>query len=109
MEEAAAEIKPPSSLASPPTLKVLEAETGPETLSWLVIVDDPTEIYPPPKIERLATVKVEEAEIGPVTFNWEEIVEEPLTIKPPKLVNLAASLKTPAFKVEKAKKPVPWP
>ena len=74
----------------------------------LATVEEALETNP----ERLAnppTAKVEEADKEPVTFNWEEIVEEPLTIKPPKLVNLAASLKTPAFKVEKAKKPVPWP
>ena len=104
MEEAAAEIKPPSSLASPLTLKVLEAETGPETLSWLVIVDDPTEIYPTPKIERLATVKVEEADKGAATCKEPATVEEAWARNPPvvfkaKTVVEAASWMIKAFLV----------
>lgn len=90
----------------PPEI-VEEALSTPLTKRFEEIVEEAEEIKPPTKVERLATDKVEEADNGPVTFKELEMVEEPLTIKPPRSVNLPASPKTPAFKVEKAKKPVP--
>jgi hypothetical protein len=100
MVEDAEEIKPPVKVERLATDKVEEADNGPETLSWAVIVEEPTEIYPPDKVARLVTNKVFSKTEAPVTFKveedrkmpetWrlEEIVEEAEEIKPPrKLAN----------------------
>lgn len=76
----------------------------------------PTKVeVPEPEARILSTLIVEEPRMAPETDKVLATVEEAWEIKPlancniPVSRNLPASVNTPAFKVEKAKKPVPAP
>lgn len=70
-------------VAAPPTARVEEERSTPETWRLFEIVEEALEINPSFKLAKLATVKVLEAERGPVTFRELEIVEEPAETNAP--------------------------
>ena len=68
-------------LVPEPTVRVLDADRGPETVSWAPMEEEAWEMNPPVRVARLVTPRVEERVEAPATMREEEALKGPDTFR----------------------------